>query len=91
MGKLKPGQSKKVATDTLKFAAIRTQADYKNAKCEIWFVDEEARRSVTGWMQEAADELGVELKVFPDLPAKLRKKLLETQEKQARGNVRAGG
>lgn len=90
VGKLKAGQSKKVATDTLKFAAIQRQPDYENAKCEIWFVDEDAKGSVTGWMKEAADELNVELKVLPNLPDRFRKKLLKAQEQQGRGNVTAG-
>lgn len=85
VGRLKGAQTKKVATDVLKFAAIQKQPGFENAKCEIYFVDADARSSVTGWIKEAAREFDVHLGLLRDFPDDLKEKLLEAQERQATG------
>lgn len=85
VGQLKGAQSKKVATDILKFAAIRQQPGFTGSRCEIWFVDKTAKESVKGWMKEAASIFEVDLKVLPDFPEELRGRLLKAQERQATG------
>lgn len=87
VGALKGAQSKKVATDILKFATIRRQAGYEKARCELYFVDHEARDSVRGWMNEAAGEFGVALKVVPGFPSSMTRKLLAAQKRQADGSA----
>ena len=88
VGKLRGAQDKKVAKDILKFAAIQRQPNRERTKCEIWFVDEEARRSVTGWMKEAAAEFEVQLRLVTDFPETLRKDLIKAQERQATGTAK---
>lgn len=84
VGKLKGAQQKKITADILKFATIRNLDEYPNARCEIYFVDAEARNSITGWKKEAADRFGVDLKLI-EIPQSLREKLLVAQAGQAEG------
>ena len=88
VGKLKGAQTKKVATDILKFAAIQKQPGHENAKCEIWFVDDQARKSITGWMKEAANLFNVELRLATDFPEELKAKLVKAQDRQATGTAK---
>ncbi|MCA9564614.1 MAG: hypothetical protein KC561_14055 [Myxococcales bacterium] len=88
VGQLRSAQTKKVATDILKLATIRQQPGFEKSRCEIYFVDDEARDSVRGWMKEAAAEFGVQLKLVPDFPDKLRAKLVKAQKRQATGTAK---
>ena len=88
VGTLRGAQVKKVATDILKLATIRQQPGYESARCEIYFVDDTARDSIRGWMKEAAAEFGVTLRLVPDFPDDLRKRLVRAQEKQAIGSTK---
>ncbi len=88
VGPLKGAQSKKVATDILKLAAIKQQPGLENSRCEIYFVDEEALESLRGWIKEAAAEFGVQLKLVKGFPEKFRSKLVKAQELQATGTAK---
>lgn len=85
VGPLKGAQSKKVAQDILKLAAIRRQPGYETASCEIFFVDRDAMKSVRGWMKEAAREFGVNLRLLKDFSPELRERLVNAQERQSTG------
>jgi len=70
----------KVTEDILRFAAIKARPGRERAKCEIYFVDEKARDSISGWIREAAAQLGVGLLVVEGFPDKLLGKLAKAQE-----------
>ncbi len=84
VGRLTGSQPKKIATDILKFATLKRQKGRSNVRCEIYFVDADAKDSVTGWKKEAANQFGVKLNVI-EIPGNLRKKLLKAQLDQAEG------
>jgi hypothetical protein len=83
-GKLESIDLPKVTEDILRFAAIRQQPGREKARCEIYFVDEKARDSITGWIKEAATELGVGLEVVDGFPEKLLKKLSKAQKSRTK-------
>ncbi|MFL0580220.1 hypothetical protein [Dietzia sp. 179-F 9C3 NHS] len=85
-GRLKGGQLKKIAQDVLKLAMLRQDPDYTDVRAIIAFASDEARQSITGWVQHAADVFGVEFHVV-DLDPALRAQLLTTQERQKMVNV----
>lgn len=80
VGRMESVDLPKVTEDILRFAAIRSQPGREKAVCEIYFVDEKARDSVTGWIKEAADELGIGLEVVEGFPARLHEKLVKAQK-----------
>ncbi|MCB0857684.1 MAG: hypothetical protein KDB57_06145 [Solirubrobacterales bacterium] len=80
VGKMESVDLPKVTEDILRFAAIRSQPGREKARCEIFFVDEKARDSITGWIKEAASELGVGLEVIEGFPDKLHSKLVKAQK-----------
>lgn len=84
VGKLENVDLPKVTEDILRFAAIKAQAGRQRSNCDIYFVDEKARDSITGWIKEAADELGIGLEVVDGFPEKLLKKLTKAQESRTK-------
>ena len=83
-GKLESIDLPKVTEDILRFAAISQQPGREKSRCEIYFVDQEARDSITGWIKQAAAELDVHLEVVDGFPGKLRKQLVEAQKSRTR-------
>jgi hypothetical protein len=83
-GKLESVDMPKVTEDILRFAAIRQQPGRERSKFEIYFVDAEARDSISGWIREAAAELGVGLEVVDGFPEKLRSKLIKAQKSRTK-------
>jgi len=83
-GKLESIDLPKITEDIVRFAAIKQQPGREKAKCEIYFVDGEARDSIAGWIKEAAAELGVGLEVVDDFPEKLLRKLTKAQKSRAK-------
>ena len=79
-GKLESVDLPKVTEDILRFAAIKNQPGREKTNCEIYFVDQKARDSISGWISGAADELGVSLLVVEGFPAKLHAKLAKAQK-----------
>jgi|GEM_PF-2233446 len=79
VGKLESVDLPKVTEDILRFAAIKSQPGREKARCEIYFVDEKARISIEGWINGAADQLGVGLLVVEGFPEKLHAKLTKAQ------------
>ena len=84
VGTMKSVDLPKVTEDILRFAAIRSQPGREKAKCEIYFVDQKARDSISGWIREAAAELGVDLLVIEGFPEKLHRKLTRAQQSRAK-------
>lgn len=82
MGALKPGQEKKVATDTLKFVFLK--AENPGARFVLAFAGPAASDSVVGWVRAVLEEHGIERVVVPISKA-LKKKLLATQADQKTG------
>ncbi len=80
VGRMESVDLPKVTEDILRFAAIRSQPGREKARCEIFFVDEKARDSISGWIKAAADELGVGLEVVEGFPEKLHQKLVKAQK-----------
>ena len=62
-GRLKGAQPKKVAQDILKLALLKRVPGREATRAVIAFASSEARASITGWLQHAADSFGVELVV----------------------------
>jgi hypothetical protein len=85
-GQLKGGQRKKIAQDVLKLTLLRKEPAFADARPIIVFASTEARSSITGWVQHAADVFGVELHVV-DIDTSLRARILATQEAQKMVNV----
>lgn len=85
-GTLKGGQLKKIAQDVLKLALLRREPGYTDVRPIIVFASEEARSSITGWVQHAAGVFGVELHVV-DIDQGLREAILATQFRQKMVNV----
>lgn len=79
-------QLKKIATDVLKLALLREEPGFEGVRPIVVFASQEARSSVTGWVNHAADVFGVELRVV-DIAPQLRAELLATQERQKMVNV----
>ncbi|MGA7434490.1 MAG: hypothetical protein WBW44_02595 [Solirubrobacterales bacterium] len=84
-GKLKSIQQNEIAADVLRLASIKQHEGFAGARCEIYFVDQDALDSVAGWMKGSASELGVELKMSEAFPIELRDELLVCQQGQAEG------
>jgi hypothetical protein len=82
IGALKAGQKKKVATDALKFVALK--ARYPDAKFILAFADQAASDSVVGWQRAVQDHHGIE-RVVVKIPKKLKEKLLVIQADQKKG------
>ena len=62
-GTLKGGQLKKIAQDVLKLALLRREPGYADVRPIVVFASEEARSSITGWVNRAAEVFGVEFHV----------------------------
>jgi hypothetical protein len=87
LGVFKSGQRRKVATDVLKFVALK--ADRPDARFILAFADEAAKASVVGWLRKVVDQHGIEL-VVVDLPPQLKEKLAKAQIDQKAG-METGG
>lgn len=85
-GRLKGGQLKKIAQDVLKLALLRREPGFADVRPIIVFASEDARASVTGWVEHAADVFGVEMHVV-EIDSRLRETILSTQEAQKMVNV----
>jgi imidazole glycerol phosphate synthase subunit HisF len=85
-GRLKGGQIKKIAQDVLKLALLRHEAEAEVTRPIVVFASQEARSSITGWIQHAADTFGVELHVV-DIDPELRDRIIATQDRQKMVNV----
>jgi hypothetical protein len=80
-GKLRGAQLKKIAQDVLKLATIKDEMGRDETRAVIAFADEDARRSIGGWVRQAADRFGVEL-ITVEISAELREKILAAQRRQ---------
>jgi len=84
-GKLKPGQQKKVAIDTLKLLAIQRQ--HPGARLMLVFCDDEAAAYARGkgWLARALNAWGVEVRVIA-IEKTLRDEILAAQGRQVMVN-----
>lgn len=85
-GALHGGQRKKVAQDVLKLALLRHEPEHAEVRPVIVFASQEARASITGWVERAAETFGVELHVV-EIDPELRAEIVATQERQKMVNV----
>ena len=85
-GTLKGGQLKKIAQDVLKLALLRREPGYADVRPIVVFASEEARSSITGWVNRAAEVFGVEFHVV-DIDPGLRDAIVATQGRQKMVNV----
>jgi hypothetical protein len=89
VGKAKGGQPHKVAKDVLKLAsvasAVRKREPKRSTRLLLVFINQEARRTVTGksWLATAAHELGVE-SMLVDVGDGLVKEVEKAQARQFR-------
>lgn len=87
VGKLHGAQPKKIGTDILKLSTIRkVHPDWKDAKLIIAFADSKAMQSISGWLNAAAKQNGVDLELAT-IDNDLRMELEETQKIQRMVNV----
>jgi hypothetical protein len=87
VGKLHGAQKKKVAHDILKLDTIRkVHPAWKDAKLVIAFASREAKDSIGGWLQVAANERKIIL-LNVEIEDDLRDRLIAAQEKQKMVNV----
>lgn len=82
LGLFKSGQRRKIATDILKFVALR--ADRPDARFILAFADEKAEASVVGWLRAVVEQHGIEM-IVVELPEELKVKLAATQIDQKAG------
>lgn len=85
-GSLKGAQLKKIAQDVLKLALIKAERAPAETRAVIAFASDEARQSISGWVQEAADRFGVTL-LTVEIPTDLRNKIVHAQNRQIMINV----
>lgn len=80
-GRLKGAQPKKIAQDILKLALFKRIPGREATRAVIAFASPEARKSVTGWLQHAADSFGVEL-VVVEVTDQTRAAIQAAQDRQ---------
>lgn len=85
-GALRGAQLKKIGQDISKLALVQRETQFAGARAIIAFASEEARDSVRGWLQRAADAFGVELLVVP-ISEDLRREILSAQSRQMMVNI----
>lgn len=85
-GPLKGAQLKKIAQDILKLALIKAHRAPADTNAVIVFASDEAQRSITGWLREAANRFGVRLMTV-DIPSDLREAIIQAQSRQVMINA----
>jgi hypothetical protein len=80
-GRLKGAQPKKIAQDILKLALLKRAPGREATRAVIAFASSEARESITGWLQHAADSFGVEL-VVVEIADETRAAIRASQDRQ---------
>jgi len=85
-GRLKSAQVRKISQDILKLALWKKLSGEEEGKAIIAFASQEARNSISGWIELAAKEYGVCLQVV-DIDEALRTEIKKAQE--AQGMVKA--
>ncbi len=85
-GKLRGAQLKKVAQDVLKLSLVKTERAPADTRAVIAFASEEACQSITGWVREAANRLGIEFVVVA-VPLDVRDEILRAQNRQVMVNI----
>ena len=85
-GALHGAQLKKIAQDILKLALIKKEPGKESTEAIIAFASQEARDSIRGWVQQAAEAFGVELTVVTISP-QLRDAILAVQKRQVMVNL----
>jgi len=85
-GRLKSAQVRKISQDILKLALWKKLGGNEERKAIIAFANQEARDSISGWIEFAAETFGVCLQVV-DIDKKLRTKIMKAQDKQRMVNA----
>ncbi|WP_433832573.1 hypothetical protein ACQP2E_16480 [Actinoplanes sp. CA-015351] len=85
-GRLRGAQPKKIAQDILKLALFKRVPGREGTRAVIAFASSEARKSVTGWLEHAADTFGVEL-VVVEISEQTRAEIRAAQDRQVMVNV----
>ncbi len=87
VGKLKPGQQKKIACDILKLIFVSEQLRSKKWRKYLLFQDEDARKKLIGmsWLAEVCRKYKIEPRVVKDIV--LRKRVSIAQRQQKMKNV----
>lgn len=80
-GRLKGAQPKKIAQDILKLALLKRVPGREATRTVIAFASSEARESITGWLQHAADRFGVEL-VVVEIADETKAAITASQDRQ---------
>jgi hypothetical protein len=84
-GRLKGAQPKKIAQDILKLALFKRVPGREGTRAVIAFASPEAHRSITGWLQHAADSFGVEF-VVVEITDQTRTAIRAAQDRQIMAN-----
>jgi hypothetical protein len=85
-GSLKGAQTKKIAQDILKLALVKRDPDRAATRTVIAFASQDAYKSITGWLRQAAVTFGVELTVV-EIPGELRDRIRRAQDRQMMVNA----
>lgn len=85
-GTLKGAQLKKIAQDVLKLALIKQHRAPADTVAVIVFASDEAQRSISGWVREAADRFGVCLMTV-EIPPEVRAAIVQAQSRQVMINA----
>ena len=85
-GRLKGAQPKKVAQDILKLALLKREPGREHTEAIIAFASNEARDSISGWLNQAAKRFDIQLEVV-DVPQELRDRILRAQSRQVMVNL----
>ena len=85
-GKLKGAQLKKISQDILKLALLKREPGRERTRTVIAFASQEARVSISGWIQQAAVAFGIEL-IVVEISEQLRAEIRTAQHRQTMINV----
>ena len=85
-GKLKGAQPKKIAQDILKLALLKRESGREIKRAVIAFASQEARESISGWIQQAAVAFDIEL-IVVEISKQLRAEICAAQHRQIMVNL----
>jgi hypothetical protein len=85
-GKLKGAQLKKISQDILKLALLKRESGHEIRRAVIAFASQEARASISGWIQQAAVAFGIEF-IVVEIPEELRAEIRDAQDRAIMVNL----
>jgi hypothetical protein len=85
-GKLKDVPPKKIAQDILKLVLLKREPGRERTRAVIAFASQEARDSISGWIQQVAVAFDIEL-IVVEIPERLHAKICAAQHRAIMVNL----